>query len=58
VTNWVKDASYAACADLSSVFYMRWGFPRPDGTVTSRPPAAAVPEPQGRCPQGWRTEQP
>jgi serralysin len=58
VTNWVQDASYAACTDLSSVFYARWGFPRPDGTVASRSPAAAVPEPQGRCSQGWRTERP
>jgi hypothetical protein len=49
VTNWVIDASYAACTDLSSVFYVRWGFPRPDGTVTPRPPAYAVPEPKGRC---------
>ena len=34
VTNWVQDANYAACTDLSSVFYTRWGFPRPDGSVT------------------------
>jgi hypothetical protein len=49
VTNWVQDANYAACTDLSSVFYLRWGFPRPDGTVSPRPPAGAVPEPTGHC---------
>jgi serralysin len=49
VTNWVSDASYAACVDLSAVFYQRWGFPRPDGTVTPRPPATSVPEPKGHC---------
>jgi hypothetical protein len=49
VTNWVQDASYAACSDLSPVFYARWGFPRPDGSVTPRPPASTVPEPKGRC---------
>jgi hypothetical protein len=49
VTNWVRDANYAACTDLSSVFYDRWGFPRPDGSVTQRPPANAVPEPKGHC---------
>jgi hypothetical protein len=50
VTNWVKAASYAACTDLSSVFYVRWGFPRPDGSVTARPAASAVPEPtSGAC---------
>lgn len=49
VTNWVQDASYAACTDLSSVFYVRWGFPRPDGSVTPRPPASTIPEPKGRC---------
>ena len=49
VTNWVNDASYAACTNLSSVFYERWGFPGPNGTVTVRPPASAVPEPKGRC---------
>jgi len=50
VTNWVRAASYAACTDLSSVFYDRWGFPRPDGTVTARPPATSVPEPKkGEC---------
>jgi serralysin len=49
VTNWVQDASYAACVDLSSVFYERWGFPRPDGSVTPRPPASTVPEPTGKC---------
>jgi serralysin len=49
VTNWVQNASYAACTDLSSVFYDRWGFPRPDGSVTQRPAASAVPEPKGHC---------
>jgi serralysin len=49
VTNWVQDASNAACTDLSPVFYVRWGFPRPDGSVTPRPPASTVPEPQGHC---------
>jgi hypothetical protein len=50
VTNWLAAANYAACTDLSSVFYTRWGFPHPDGTVTTRPPADAVPEPTGSCP--------
>jgi serralysin len=50
VTNWVGAASYAACTDLRPVFYVRWGFPRPDGSVTQRPPSGAVPEPKGRCP--------
>jgi hypothetical protein len=49
VTNWVNDASYAACVDLGPVFYERWGFPRPDGTVAPRPAASAVAEPEGRC---------
>jgi hypothetical protein len=49
VTNWVNDASYAACTDLSRVFYDRWGFPRPDGSVTPRVAANAVPEPQVSC---------
>jgi hypothetical protein len=49
VTNWVRDANYAACTDLSTVFYERWGFPRPDASVTPRPPAATVPEPSGHC---------
>jgi hypothetical protein len=49
VTNWVHDADYAACTDLGPVFYDRWGLPRPDGTITPRPPASTVPEPQGRC---------
>jgi hypothetical protein len=49
VTNWVQAASAAACVDLSPVFYDRWGFPRPDGTTTPRPPAATVPEPVGQC---------
>jgi serralysin len=50
VTDWVQDASYAACTDLSPVFYVRWGFPRPDGSVTPRPRADTVPEPEGTCP--------
>jgi hypothetical protein len=49
VTNWVNDASDAACTDLSPVFYKRWGFPRPDGSITPRPPASTVPEPKGHC---------
>jgi hypothetical protein len=50
VANWEQAASSAACTDLSSVFYVRWGFPRPDGSVTARPPASAVPEPpNGVC---------
>jgi len=49
VTNWVNAVNYAACTDLSSVFYARWGFPRPDGTTTQRPLASTVPEPKGHC---------
>jgi hypothetical protein len=49
VTNWVNGASYAACVDLGSVFYERWGAPRPNGSVTPRPEASTVPEPTGRC---------
>ena len=49
MTNWVNDASQAACVDLSAVFYDRWGFPRPDGSTTPRPPADAVAEPSGQC---------
>jgi hypothetical protein len=49
VTNWVRAARYAACTDLRPVFYKRWGFPRPDGSVTARPSASAVPEPSGHC---------
>lgn len=49
VANWVRDADYAACTDLSQVFYDRWGFPRPDGSLTPRPPASTVPEPKGDC---------
>jgi hypothetical protein len=49
VTNWVNAASYAACTDLSSVFFLRWGFPRPDGSTIQRPPAATIPEPKGHC---------
>ncbi len=52
VTNWERAASYAACADLSTVFYTRWGFPRPDGRVTPRPAAATVSEPTGHCATG------
>jgi hypothetical protein len=49
VTNWVNNTGHAACTDLRSVFYDRWGFPRPDGSTTPRPPADAVPEPNGHC---------
>ena len=49
VTNWLTDANYSACTDLSPVFYTRWGFPRPNGSVTSRPAASSVPEPIGSC---------
>jgi serralysin len=49
ITNWVNNASHAACTDLSTVFYERWGFPRPDGSTTPRPPADAVAEPSGHC---------
>jgi serralysin len=49
VANWVNDASYAACTDLSTVFYTRWGFPKPDGSVSKRPAASTVPEPKGHC---------
>jgi hypothetical protein len=49
VSNWVTDATYAACVDLKPVFYERWGFPRPDGTVNARPAASTVPEPPGHC---------
>jgi hypothetical protein len=45
VSNWQQAASFAACADLASVFYTRWGFPRPDGSVSLRPPAETVPWP-------------
>jgi PASTA domain len=49
VANWEQAATYAACVDLSPVFYTRWGFPQPDGTVRARPPASAIPEPSGEC---------
>jgi hypothetical protein len=49
VTNWVRDANYAACTNLNPVFYRRWGFPRPHGAITARPPASTVPEPTGHC---------
>jgi hypothetical protein len=49
VANWQQAASYAACVNLSSVFYRRWGFPQPNGTVSARPLASAVPEPPGSC---------
>lgn len=49
VTNWVRDASYAACVDLAPLFYRQWGFPRPDGRVSPRPPAHTVHEPRGSC---------
>ncbi len=52
VSNWVEAASYAACADLSPVFYSRWGFPQPDGSVSTRAAVGAVPDPaQTTCPQ-------
>jgi serralysin len=49
VKNWLDASSQAACVDLQSVFYVRWGFPRPNGSVTPRPPARSVPEPRGHC---------
>jgi hypothetical protein len=49
VTNWVNNARYAACTSLNPVFYVRWGFPRPNGHVSSRPTATTVPEPKGQC---------
>jgi hypothetical protein len=49
VANWEAAASSAACAELADVFYLRWGFPRPDGTVSARESADAVAEPAGRC---------
>jgi hypothetical protein len=49
VTNWVRDADYAACTNLEPVFYQRWGFPRLDGTIITRPPANTVAEPVGHC---------
>ncbi len=52
VANWERAASHAACVDLSPVFYVRWGFPRPDGSVASRPPARMVREPRGHCGTG------
>jgi hypothetical protein len=50
ITNWLSDADYASCVDLSSVFYQRWGFPQPDGSVVNpRPAASTVPFPAGHC---------
>jgi len=50
ITNWLTDANYASCVDLSSVFYQRWGFPQPDGSVVNpRPDATSVPFPAGHC---------
>jgi hypothetical protein len=50
ITNWLADANYASCVDLGSVFYHRWGFPQPDGSVVDpRPAARAVPFPAGHC---------
>jgi len=50
ITNWLSEASYASCVDLSSVFYQRWAFPQPDGTVVNpRPVASTVPFPTGHC---------
>jgi hypothetical protein len=52
VANWLTAANYAACTDLSSVFYTRWGFPHLDGTVTAHAAASSVREPSGMCPGG------
>jgi hypothetical protein len=50
IANWLDDANYASCTDLSSVFYKRWGFPQPDGSVVDpRPTASSVPFPRGGC---------
>jgi hypothetical protein len=50
ITNWLADADYASCVDLRSVFYKRWGFPQPDGSVVDpRPAATSVPFPVGHC---------
>ena len=50
ITNWLSEANYASCVDLSSVFYQRWAFPQPDGTVVNpRPVASTVPFPTGHC---------
>jgi hypothetical protein len=51
VTNWLLDANYASCVDLSRLFYQRWAFPLPNGTVVSpRPTATSVPfPPSGAC---------
>lgn len=50
VANWERAASFAACADLSAVFFTRWGFPRANGSVSSRPAASSVPYPaKGSC---------
>jgi hypothetical protein len=52
VTNWVRASSYAACADLTDFFYLRWGFPQPDGTVEDRVAASSVPFPAPEaCPE-------
>ncbi len=49
IANWVAASNYASCTTLDPVFYTRWGFPQPDGSVQARPPASAVPEPVGHC---------
>lgn len=50
INNWLSAVDYAACNGLSSVFYQRWGFPRPDGSVVNpRPTASSVPFPAGHC---------
>jgi serralysin len=50
IANWLTEANYASCVNLSSVFYQRWGFPQPDGTVVNpRPAASTVPFPAGHC---------
>jgi hypothetical protein len=50
ITNWLNEANYASCLNLSKVFYQRWAFPKPDGSVVSpRPTASSVPFPVGHC---------
>ncbi|MDP9226376.1 MAG: hypothetical protein M3P18_21560 [Actinomycetota bacterium] len=50
ITNWLHASHYASCVDLKSVFYKRWGFPQPDGSVVDpRPAASTVPFPTGHC---------
>jgi hypothetical protein len=50
ITNWLDGANYASCVDLTTVFYQRWAFPQPDGSVVSpRPKPSSVPFPVGHC---------